>query len=265
MLATFEASQARYRAGTLGTSQPVSGDTGSRIPAPGTPHRIAAEKILFAEGDAAPHVFEVTKGVLRLCRLLPDGRRSITGFAYPGDVIGLSVRNLYAYSAEAVTDCELKRFSRAALSELIERSSEFARGMFAIVADELCSAQDQMLLLGRKTAAERVASFLLGLAERQSPTRGERDHVELPMSRTDIADYLGLTTETVCRVLTKLRQSGVINLPSPQRVEFVQPQTLREMADEGQSGGREPMRKSGSRLRRTETVSLLGNLASAPA
>ena len=205
----------------------------AKMPARSTSvHRVVPESTLFGQGEAACYLYQVTKGVLRLCRLMADGRRSITGFAYPGDVIGLAIRDVYAYSAEAVTDCELRRSPNAAVADLIERSPAFARQMFAVVSGELCAAQDQMLLLGRKTAPERVASFLLRLSGRTAADSGEASCVDLPMSRTDIADYLGLTTETVCRVLTKLKQAGIVSLPTPHVVKVLDAKGLRRIAEE---------------------------------
>ncbi|MBX6323264.1 MAG: helix-turn-helix domain-containing protein, partial [Rhodospirillaceae bacterium] len=202
---------------------------------PASTHRIGAETVLFAEGDPATHLFAVIKGVLRLCRLLADGRRSITGFAYPGDVIGIAVSNSYAYSAETVTECELRRMPRSAVTHLLESSPELARHMYALVSNELLAAQDQMLLLGRKTAPERVASFLLRLAERGRPGGGEARRVSLPMSRADIADYLGLTPETVCRVLTRMRQCGVIKLTNAQTVDLLDVEALRRLAEDAET------------------------------
>ncbi len=201
-------------------------------------HRVAAETMLFGEGDPATHLFQLVHGVLRLCRLLADGRRSITGFAYPGDVIGIAVSSSYAYSAEAVTDCELWRTPRAAFARLIDSSPDFAREMYAMVSNELCAAQDQMLLLGRKTAPERVASFLLRLAGRGRPAGETARCIDLPMSRADIADYLGLTPETVCRVMTKLKRAGIIVLPNAQTVELLDPEALGDIAEDGEAAER---------------------------
>ena len=192
----------------------------AKMPARSTSvHRVAPESTLFGQGDSARYLYQVTKGVLRLCRLMTDGRRSVTGFAYAGDMIGIAAWNSYAYSAETVTACQLRRTPRPAIDKLLKDLPRLAQQMYAMVSNELLAAQDQMLLLGRKTADERVASFLLKLAERKQS--GKIDWVDLPMSRTDIADYLGLTTETVSRVLTKLKQAGIISLPTPHLVKLL--------------------------------------------
>jgi CRP/FNR family transcriptional regulator, anaerobic regulatory protein len=209
-----------------------------------TPLKLAPDTTLFAQGDAATYLFQVVKGVLRLCRLMSDGRRSVIGFAFPGDVIGLALRDVYVYSAESVTGCELSRYAGSAVGEMMERSPAFARQMFARLSAELCAAQDQMLLLGRKTASERVASFLLTLGNRQAGEDEAPKTVELPMSRPDIADYLGLTTETVCRILTKLKVAGVLSLPSSGRVKLLDLEALRSLAEDSESLGASAARES---------------------
>jgi CRP/FNR family transcriptional regulator len=130
---------------------------------------------------------------------------------------------------------------------LLESDRDFARRMLAVVSDELSAAQDQMLLLGRKSAAERVASFLLWVARKTAADGRAPRHIDLAMSRTDVADYLGLTTETVSREMTKLRQAGIIGLPTPQRVEFLRPQTLQQIAEEGEVAGLAGDRLTGAR------------------
>src|SRR5690554_5208086 len=158
---------------------------------------VDAQQVLFREGDEAGSVIEVVRGIVRLYRLLPDGRRSITGFAFPGSMLGLSLDGAYVYTAESITPCEIRRSSWRAVAGLLDARPEFRRRLLAVVFDELCAAQDQMLLLGRKSAPERVVSFLLWIARRMHGDETGPDHVDLPISRVDIADYLGLTTETV--------------------------------------------------------------------
>src|SRR5579862_4424900 len=113
------------------------------------------------EGDEASHVFEVVQGVIRVFKILSDGRRVITGFLYPGDILGVSLRNRYLYSAEAVTPAQVRRFSRTRFQEEIDRSPELRPQFLACLCDEMAAAQDQMVLLARKSAEERVCSFLL--------------------------------------------------------------------------------------------------------
>jgi CRP/FNR family transcriptional regulator len=172
---------------------------------------------VFAEGDDASHVYCVASGMIRLYKLLPDGRRQIVGFLQAGDMMGLAVRGQYLYTAEAVTVSTVQRIPRARLDALLDRLPALVRRLHALTAGDLVAAQDQMLLLGRKTALEKVASFLLMLAKRRSDaTRC----LPLPMPRGDIADYLGLTLETVSRTFTKLRTSGLIRLLDDNMVEL---------------------------------------------
>ena len=165
---------------------------------------------LFWEGDRAQHIFEITEGVLRIFKIIADGRRVITGFLYAGDMVGLSLKNVYLYSAEAVTPVKVRRLTRKAFQDAIENSPELRPQLFALMCDEMAAAQDQMVLLSRKSAEERLCSFLMMLGQRQSGQTQMPRTVELAMSRQDMADYLGLTIETVSRTVTKLIQRGII-------------------------------------------------------
>jgi len=176
------------------------------------------EHAIFFEGDDARDVFNVTEGVVRVSKMLPDGRRQVTGFLFPGDFLGLSHDEAYAYTAEAITPARLCRFRRDKLLALFEELPQLERRLLGMAADELAVAQDQILLLGRKTARERVVSFLKHVSK-QARKRGETGNpIYLPMSRMDIADYLGLTIETVSRTITKLTKDGVIELPTSSKV-----------------------------------------------
>jgi CRP/FNR family transcriptional regulator len=168
----------------------------------------APGETLFAEGDEADCVYEVVHGMLRLYKLLPDGRRLITGFLSTGNLLGLAPEGVCVYTAEAITEVTLCRYKRVAFERLIDEVPGFAKRLLEVTSHELRAAQDRMLLLGRKSATEKVASFLLLMAERHGSDGV--DEVEVPMSRNDIADYLGLTIETVSRTLTKLKHDGLI-------------------------------------------------------
>lgn len=165
---------------------------------------------VFWEGDEAAHVFEVVEGVLRVYKILGDGRRVITGFIYPGDLIGVSLKDRYLYTAEAVTKIKVRRFAHNRFQEEINRSPELRPQLFARLCDEMAAAQDQMVLLARKSAEERVSSFLLHIARRLIGEGKLAPIVEIPMTRLDMADYLGLTIETVSRIMTRLTSRGVI-------------------------------------------------------
>ena len=162
---------------------------------------------LFWEGDEAGPIFELLEGMLRIYRIMSDGRRAIIGFIHPGDVLGVSFQNRYLITAEAVTEVKVRRFARSRFFAMINELEALRPQLFAILCDEMSAAQDQMVLLGHKTAEERVVSFLLAVHRK----RAKGAEIELPMSRQDIADYLGLTIETVSRMITSLTRRGLIH------------------------------------------------------
>lgn len=170
------------------------------------------------EGEPAGHFFNITRGTAKLFKLLPDGRRQITGFVGVGHFLGLAVSATYAFSAEAIDNVRYCRFSRARLRALLDDYPLMEKRLLEVASNELVAAQDQMLLLGRKTARERLASFLAMQSRQGMPCQHPRSRFALPMTRGDIADYLGLTIETVSRTLTKLRSEGLIEIPSPTEV-----------------------------------------------
>lgn len=189
------------------------------------------QRTLFYEGDPAQHLFNVTDGTVRLFKLLPDGRRQITGFLYPGDFLGLAVNDIYAYSAESIDTAQLCRFPRAKLEALMQEFPRLEKRLLGIASNELIQAQDQMLLLGRKTAQEKIVSFLL-MISRRAAARGQSENpIDLPMGRADIADFLGLTTETVSRTFTQLKTRGAIRLLENSRVHLNDVSRLHALAD----------------------------------
>ena len=198
-----------------------------------TVHRAAGETIFF-EGDVATHVYNLTSGVLRLSKLLPNGRRQIAGFLFPGDFLGITMEDEHAFTAEAIIPSKLCQFSRARFDGFVDTHPHLERRLYAVAAHELAAARQQVVLLGRKTAAERVASFLLLLdARRLSSGSGEKldGFITLPMSRSDIADYLGLRIETVSRELSALKASRLIRLTTTQTIRFVDRERLEQLAE----------------------------------
>jgi CRP/FNR family transcriptional regulator, nitrogen fixation regulation protein len=174
------------------------------------------DEAIYAEGDPADCWFKVVSGTVRLCKLMPDGRRHIAEFFHTGDYFGLDGAGERIFAAEAVNDVVVLRFNRTATERLVDERPELARRMCNMTLRTLAHAQTRSLLLGRMTAPERVTSFLLELADRRDVSRA----LHLPMSRQDIADYLGLTIETVCRVLSAMKRTGVIAIPHPQRIDI---------------------------------------------
>jgi CRP/FNR family nitrogen fixation transcriptional regulator len=180
---------------------------------------------IFGEGEPAEYLYKVVQGAVRTHKLLNDGRRQIGGFYLPGDVFGLEVGEVHRLSAEAISDSKILVVKRSAVVALAARQSEVARDLWTLTARELANLQNLMLTLGRKTAQERLAAFLLEMAG-----RGRTDDlVELPMSRQDIADYLGLTIETVSRTLTQLENNEAIELPSSRRIVLRDLAALRQL------------------------------------
>lgn len=194
-------------------------------------HSIAfnAKTSLFAQDDVADSVFNVTEGMVRLYKLLPDGRRQIVGFALPGDFLGLSLEERYSFSADAVTASVSCRFSRKAFSTYVDQTPLLLKRLHEHATYELSLAREQMVLLGRRSAEERIAAFLLGLRNRLYRIGHQSVTLSLPMSRQDIADFLGLTIETVSRTFTKLAKEKSI-LIVPDGIRFLKVEKLESMA-----------------------------------
>lgn len=186
---------------------------------------------IIDEGEPADYLFNVTAGAVKLYKLLPDGRRQITGFLFAGDFLGIAMNERYAYSAEAVDKVSLCRFPRRKLEHLLDEIPKLEKRLLGMASNELVQAQDQILLLGRKTAREKVVSFLLNLTARAVKRGAPESPVALPMGRADIADYLGLTTETVSRTITNLKRDGHIRLVQGGNVELPDIEALRELAE----------------------------------
>lgn len=192
--------------------------------------RLPAGQTLFHEGDPATRVFTVTSGTLKLYKLLADGRRHVTGFVMPGDFLGISVDDDHAFTAEALEQTQLCWFPRSRFDDFVEEHPSMERELYRTATHELAAAHRQMVLLGRKTATERLASFLLSRAELQQDSRAPKT-VRLPMSRSDIADYLGLTKETVSRVLSALKRDRWIRLKTIGEVQLLDPVRLAQIAE----------------------------------
>jgi CRP/FNR family transcriptional regulator, anaerobic regulatory protein len=202
----------------------------NRLNAIVTQNRFAPHQMIFNETDPAAHLFNVVEGAVKIYKLLADGRRQITGFLFPGDFLGIALHERYTYSAEAVTPVRLCRFPRGKFETLLQEFPKLENRLLQSASNELAAAQDQMVLLGRKSAMERVASFLVTLAARARQRRQPDKIITVPMSRADIGDYLGLTIETVSRTFTRLRKSGAIALPDNHHVEIVKYDELARLA-----------------------------------
>lgn len=189
-------------------------------------------KTLIYEGDDADRVYNITQGVVRVTKLTPDGRRAITGFLFPGDFLGLSYGGKFSYSAEAIDNVAVCQFGKAPLEKIFREIPRLERRLLSMVSDELHSAQNQMMLLARKTPKEKLASFLLQLSEQKGRnSTSPPDQLSLAMSRSDIADYLGLTIETVSRTFTRFVKDNLIDLPSRHEVTLTDREALEDLAE----------------------------------
>lgn len=193
--------------------------------------QIASGGTLICEGDPERHVFSVLSGCLKCYKLMPDGRRQITGFLFPGDFLGLGKSDAYAFSVEAVGNVNLCRMERTRLTALASEIPNLEHRLHDMAAEALTEIQEQLLLLGRKTAQERVATFLLSLSRRAEQRGAPANPVEIPMGRDDIGDYLGLTTETVSRTFSRLRKAGLIGSDRDKRVVLQDLEGLTDIAE----------------------------------
>jgi CRP/FNR family transcriptional regulator len=174
--------------------------------------RFRPRKTIFSEGEAADNVFGLSRGVVRLYKLLPDGRRQILTFALPGDFLGMPFADRHSFSADAIDEVSSCRFSRDQLTQLIRSSPNIMRLLIEFATRELDMAQEQLLLLGNGSAEERVAMFLVNWRSRLLSFSPFSENVPLPMRRQDIADFLGLKLETISRTLAKLEQKQMIRV-----------------------------------------------------
>jgi CRP/FNR family transcriptional regulator, nitrogen fixation regulation protein len=190
----------------------------------GSQMRFGPNEEIFGEGEPAEYVYKVVKGAVRTYKILSDGRRQIGGFYLPGDIFGLEIGKEHQFSAEAIKDVTVLVVRRSAIISLAEHDCDAARELWSFTGRELNRVQEHLLLLV-KSAQQRVASFLLEMSARLAAT----DAIELPMSRQDIADYLGLTIETVSRTMTQLAFEQAIGLPSARRIVLRNSSALRQL------------------------------------
>jgi CRP/FNR family transcriptional regulator, nitrogen fixation regulation protein len=208
------------------------------LPAPDQFHMIAGQaglvatefsykkdEEIYGEDEPSDYVYQVIRGSVRSYKLLSDGRRQIGAFYLPGDVFGLESGPVHRLTAEAIVDTTVRLVKRRSLEQAAGITVEVARSLWSMTAGELRHAEDHMLLLGRKSAMERVASFLLEMDRRLAVT----GMMALPMCRRDIGDYLGLTLETVSRALSQLHGQGVLGFSGARQIVLRNRQRLRSM------------------------------------
>ncbi len=192
----------------------------------GSVHIVARDGTIFAEGDPARCWYRVTSGSVRVFRLLRDGRRHVSEFVFPGQIFGFEAGPLHSQGAEAIEPAAIVAYSCEAIEHSIAADSSARLAVRDLLMERIAEAQERIMLLGGLNATGRLAAFLLGMAQRRSRANPLGRVADLPMSRVDIADYLGLTVETVSRLFTALRGRGAIRLAGPNRVEILDPAAL---------------------------------------
>lgn len=209
----------------------LDGEDLLRLEALAEPVRFQAGQALTRQGDRADFLYNITSGSVRLQTLMPDGRRQIIGFLFAGDFVGLEAPTRHQASAEAIEAVTACRFPLVEYRALVRQMPALEATLLERAGHELAAARAQILLLGRKTAEEKLASFLLALADRDPMRPHAEGQVRLPMTRTEIADYLGLTIETVSRVLSRFKAAGLIRLQSVSDLRIERPERLAALAE----------------------------------
>ena len=219
----------RYRASSSAIPRPGQLDALAALDQIGTRRCFHAGNEIYADGDLADCWYRVVSGTVRICKLLADGRRQIAQFCFAGDCFGLPTVGARIVSAEAIDAVVVLRYPQRAADQLIDENPRLARELYARTLRELVDAHRRALLLGRMAASERVASFLVEISQRQDGSH----MVDLPMTRTDIADYLGLTLETVCRELSAFKRDGIIATAGsrPDRIELRDHEIIRALCE----------------------------------
>ena len=192
--------------------------------------RFAPHTHLFIQGDTPKGIYEVLSGTVIQYKILADGRRHVQNFASKGDFLALTFADTHDLSAEALTAVEVQFVPRSVFDSRLQEQPAFRRAVFTLVSDMLHDSREQALLLGRKCAKERTATFVLFLNETYRDL--QTGYASIPMSRCDMADYLGLTLETVSRMMNSLKKAGVIDLPQPNLFKVLNMSKLVSLAGE---------------------------------
>ena len=199
--------------------------------------RVEAKELLFAEGDEITHVYRIETGAIALFRVLADGRRQVMGFGYPGDLIGLGMEEEHEMNAQAVKPTRVRCLPVSSVHQTAAKDPMLGFKLYQALARELAATRDLMLTTGHRSAVERVAGFLLAFSRRNERNGKDPSTIELPMTRTDIGDFLGLTIETVSRTFTKLKLLGLIELPLSNQVKLLDVEELEGLANGEQGSG----------------------------
>ena len=201
----------------------------------GTIRTFNSKEHIYCEGDPATHVYRIEAGHVCIYRMLPDGRRQVVDLAYPGDFVGLGAMGEHAAGAQATSRTRVRCLPVQALHDIIRLDARVGLKLYEAVSHELLAARDLLFTVSQRTATERLAGFLLSLSHRNARRGEDAREIVLPMTRADIADFLGLTIETVSRTFTKFRVEGLIDLEQCVLVTIKDASALSELID----GGRE--------------------------
>ncbi len=210
MQATMQTAQQTRSVPASALRQPAAPDALDLLEQFGTTVAVQREHEIHGQGDSVDYCWRILSGCVRTVKLMEDGRRQVADFLFAGDLLGLDDLGTHNFAAEAVTDVKLRRYPRRMVEALADSHAALARRLRSLALTNLRHAHERMVMLGRKTAVEKIASFVLEMDRRV--TAPGRSVIEVPMSRTDVADHLGLTVETVCRILAHMKREGVVVL-----------------------------------------------------
>jgi len=198
----------------------------------GSRMHFARGETIFSEGDSAEYAYKIASGTVRLCKHMPDGRRQIAQFIFPGEFFSFMDLKEHSFTAEAVNDVVLLCYPQKQIERLGDERLTLRKRFAAVLTRRVRDIQNHLVMLGRQTAKERLAAFLVHVIEHMGI--GKNGLMELPMSRQDMADYLGLTIETVCRVLSAMKRGGLIDIPNLHQLVIKNPSALSELAEGGE-------------------------------
>jgi CRP/FNR family transcriptional regulator, anaerobic regulatory protein len=193
--------------------------------------RVEAKEFLFAEGDTSTHLYRIETGALALHKILADGHRQVVGFAYPGDLIGLGNQGEHLMNAQAIKTTRLRCLPLSTLHQSVAKDPPLGFRLYEALGWELATGRDLMLTTGQRSATERVIGFLLAFSRRNDRKGEDPTRFELPMTRGDISDFLGLTIQTVSGTFSKLKMLGLIELPPSNRVRLADIHELAKLKD----------------------------------
>jgi CRP-like cAMP-binding protein len=224
-----------------GSTAAIAADAGDTIAVPpsivadsvwpkGSAQMVARDGAVFAEGDPARSWYRLLSGSLRVFRVLRDGRRHISEFVFPGQFFGFESGDVHSQGAEAIEPASVVAYSCERIEQRLAQDAGARQAIRTLLMDQLAAAQERIMLLGRLNATGRLAAFLLVMAQRRSKLNPLGFVAELPMSRIDIADYLGLTVETVSRTMSALKRKGIIAFAEPENVQLKQSTALERLA-----------------------------------